>query len=63
MGLFQRDLRRRIFDLRDNPPEHDDVELARLVVYLDLGLDVRTVDSREPGHDPVLDQVVHLVDR
>jgi hypothetical protein len=59
--LLERDLRRGIFDLFDDATQHDDVELAGVLVDVDLGLDGRTVDTREPGQDPVLDEVGHLL--
>ncbi len=62
-SLFQTDLGGRVLDLLDDTAQYDDVEIARYVVNVHLGLNRRTIDPGQSGHDAVPDEVVHLVRR
>src|SRR5690606_33759942 len=59
--LLERDLGGRVLDLLDDAAEDHDVELAGVLVDVDLGLYGRPVDTCETRQDPVLDEVRHLL--
>ena len=62
-GILQRDLRGLVLDVLDHTLQHDDVELTRDVVDLDLGLDVRAIETHEGRDDPILHEIVDFVRR